>query len=308
VSILWTILVLLFAAALCVAIVIHFLAKMLLQPPRMTDGKALYVLRRMSPGDLGLPFEPLAFDVPKTERSESIRIAVWWIDAASRSEKTVLLIHGYGDAKVGALAWAPTWRELGYNCLLIDLRAHGESGGTITAAGVLERDDLDAVINRVRIDRPSQTKQVVLFGISLGGAVALACAARRTDIAAVVCDSTFADYGGAAIAHGHLIGTPLPSLLPWVIRWAQSLAHASFAEVRPTTTLTQCDCPVMLIHGDADLFVPEEQVLELGKALIARQNPLDDHSIVEDAGHVLSLTHDPEEYRAKLAAFVGRLP
>lgn len=306
-SILWTLLLLLVAAALCVAAVIHFLAMMLLQPPRMTDGKALYVLRRMSPGDLGLPFEPVTFDVPATPHSAAIRIAGWWIEAATPSEKTAVLIHGYGDAKVGALAWAPTWRDLGFNCLLIDLRAHGESGGDFTTGGVLERDDLDAVLNQLLVERPAHAKQVVLFGISLGGAVALACAARRTDIAAVVCDSTFADYAGAATAHGKLIGTPLPSMLPWVIRWAEKRAGVRFSDARPLSTLAQCACPVMLIHGDADLFVPHEQVLQIGEVLIKRQNPRDEHSIIEDAEHVLSLAKDSGGYQERLSTFVAQV-
>ncbi len=306
-SVLWTILLLALAAAVCVAAVIHFLANMLLRPPRMSDGKALYVLKRMSPADLGLPFTALSFDVPKTERSEPIKIAAWWIEPASPSEKTVVVIHGYGDAKVGSLAWAPTWRDLGFNCLLIDLRAHGESGGTITTGGVLERDDLDAILNRIQTDRPTQTKQIVLFGISLGGAVALACAARRADVAAVVCDSTFTDYAVAAAAHGQLIGTPLPTLLPWTIRWAEKLAKVRFEDARPVEAIAKCACPILLIHGDSDPFVPDEQVLLLGQALIALQNPLDDHWIVDDAGHVLSLAVDAVTYRERLRGFLERL-
>lgn len=305
-SILWTVLLLILGAAVCVAVTIHFLARMLLRPPRMTDGKALYVLRRMSPGDLGLAFETKSFEVPGSEQSAPIRIAGWWIAAPARSEKTVVIIHGYGDAKVGALAWTPTWRDLGYNCLLIDLRAHGESGGSVATGGVLERDDLDFVLNRLRADRAAQSRQVVLFGVSLGGAVALAVAAQRDDIHAVVTDSVFADYAGAAIAHGGLIGAPLPSLLPLMTRWAQRLAGVRFAEASPLTTLPRCRAPVLLIHGELDPFVPEAHVLSLGKALVDRNNPLDDHWLVEGSNHVTALAADPVAYRERLADFLAR--
>lgn len=303
-SIFWTFLLFVFAAIGCVLVVVHFLARMLLQPPRMSDGKALYLLKRMSPSDLGLPFETMWFESGKTPQSAAIRIAAWWIDASQPSAKTVVVIHGYGDAKVGALAWAPTWRDLGFNCLLIDLRGHGESGGSLTTGGVLERDDLDAVINSIVTLKPAQTKQIALFGISLGGAVALACAARREDIAAVVCDSTFADYASAATAHGKLIGVPLPSLLPWVMRWAQKLAGVEFAEARPAFTLAACSCPVMLIHGEADPFVSKEQVSLLSEALIARQNPKDAHLVVADAYHVLALPSNTQLYQRQLAGFL----
>lgn len=305
-SALWTIVLILFAAALCALFTVHLLARMLLRPPRMTDGKALYLLRRMSPADLGLPFEPMSFDLPATDRSPPTTLAAWWIEAAAASDKTVILIHGYGDAKVGAIAWAPTWRSLGYHCLAIDLRAHGESGGTMTTGGVRERDDLDLLINQLLARRPAQTRQVVLFGISLGGGVALATAARRDDLAAVITDSVFADYTAAATEHGELIGAPLPSLLPWTIRWAERLAAIRFDDAKPLSTLPNCECPVMLIHGDADPFVPDDQVLALGKALIDRAHPRDVHWIVEGAQHVIALERDPEAYRDRIAAFLDR--
>src|ERR1700733_3113274 len=95
------------------------------------------------------------------------------------SNKTVILIHGYADAKVGSIAWAPTWQSLGYHILAIDLRAHGESAGRFTTAGFFERHDLDQIINQLRAAHPQQTERLVLFGISLGAAVALAAAALR---------------------------------------------------------------------------------------------------------------------------------
>lgn len=306
-SIVWTLVLFLLAGALCVAAVIHALATMLLRPPRMTDGKALYVLKRMSPADLGMMSEAIAFDLPKTDRSPAIRIAAWWINAPSASEKTVVIIHGYGDAKVGGLAWAPTWRALGFNCLLIDLRAHGESGGTITTGGALERDDLDVILNQIRRDRARQTSSVVLFGISLGGAVALACAARREDIDAVVTDSMFAAYDRAAHAHGRLIGAPLPKLLPLVTRWAEKRAKVSFAEARPLDTIGEVKCPVLLIHGEADPFVPADQVAALRAALESRGNSRDCHWIVPDAAHVLSLAANADAYRGRLGSFVSAI-
>ncbi len=303
-AIVWTSFLLLLAAILCVLIVIHALARMLLAPPRMTDGKALYVLRRMSPEDLGMSFETVWFQTTRTPRVPAIRIAAWWIEASMHSAKTVVLIHGYGDAKVGALAWAPTWRSLGYNCLLIDLRAHGESGGTICTGGVLERDDLDAVLDQFRASHEKQTGRLVLFGISLGGAVALATAARRSDIDAVVADSVYADYASAAHAHGKLIGAPLPRLLPFVTGWAQRLAGVNFADARPLDSVARCGCPVLLVHGDADPFVPAEHVEQLDAALAARHNLRDDHWIVPEALHVLSLSSDAEAYRARLERFL----
>jgi pimeloyl-ACP methyl ester carboxylesterase len=297
--------VLLLVLALVVAcgLVIHSLAMMLLRPPRMTDGKALYILRRMSPGDIGLPFEPLEF-TSRTAAGKPIRIAAWWIATAAAADRTCILIHGFGDAKVGALAWAPVWRSLGWNLLLVDLRAHGESEGVHCTGGHFEREDLDAVIDALRARRPQATKRIALFGVSLGGAVALATAARRDDLDAVIADATFADYRRAAMVHGRLIGAPLVHLTPLAIRWAERIAAARFDDVRPLDTIRASRCPVMLIHGDADPFVLDDDVIAMTTSLRTRGEERDVHVIVPGAGHCMAIVADPKAYEERLGAFL----
>ena len=56
------------AAGLC-AILVYMMARHLLTPPRMTDGKAMYLLRRLTPEDLGLPFEAACLDFHKSDRA-----------------------------------------------------------------------------------------------------------------------------------------------------------------------------------------------------------------------------------------------
>ena len=55
-----------------------------------------------------------------------------------------------------------------FNILAIDLRAHGESGGAHSSAGFWERHDVNQVIDQPKSARPAETRQILLFGISLG--------------------------------------------------------------------------------------------------------------------------------------------
>src|SRR5580658_3137446 len=152
------------AAGLCIAFVIT-MALLLLRPKRMTDGRAIMLLRRLSPGDLGLEYEEVSFQVIDECSGRKLKIAAWWMPNAEAGGRCAVIVHGYSDAKVGGIAWAPLLRSLGFAVLAIDLRGHGESGGRYCTAGFWERHDLNQVINQFRASRPEQTQQVILFGI-----------------------------------------------------------------------------------------------------------------------------------------------
>src|SRR4051812_6198826 len=98
-----------------VGLTILLMARGILMPPRMTDGKAIYRLHRLSPGDLGLSFEFAWFDVRDVRSGRPLRIAGWWMPHPAAAGRCAILLHGYADAKVGAIAWAPLLHEQGLN-------------------------------------------------------------------------------------------------------------------------------------------------------------------------------------------------
>jgi len=190
--------------------------------------------------------------------------------------------------------------------LLLDLRAHGQSGGDLATGGYLERDDLDAVIDPLGAERPTQARRVLLFGASTGGAVAVACAARRDDLAGVVADGLFADYRDAARVHATLVGAPALWLQPLAIRWAERRSGARFADVRPIDLLRAVRCPVMVVHGEADPFSPPAVREAFGRVFADRADARDEHWVLPGVGHLLALAAEPDAYRRRVASFVDR--
>jgi hypothetical protein len=280
------------------------MARLLLRPARMSDGKAAYLLKRLSPGDLGLHFQTLEFEVRDDHSQKPIKLAAWWIAHPAARGKCVVIIHGYGDAKVGAIAWAPMWHELGYHILAIDLRAHGESEGRETTAGYFERHDLNRILDQLCAARPADTRTLVLFGISLGGAVSLAAAETRENIVAIVLDSPFTQYSHAVRAHARRMNMPFPKLIPWSIRLAQSLSGARFDDVRPIDLLTRVRCPIMVIAGGCDPFLPAEDLSLLEATMARRTDGVSRFWKVPEGEHVLSISTDPEAYRERIEAFL----
>jgi pimeloyl-ACP methyl ester carboxylesterase len=324
-SFLSLLIVLLLVGALVCAAAVVVMAYGLVRPPRMTDGKALYLLGRVSPAELGLAFEDMAFDVREEPGGRVVRIVGWWIPARhpddrsaagangdgahGGSNRCVVLLHGYADARVGAIAWAPVWRELGWNVLAIDLRAHGQSGGRYVTAGRLEREDVGQVINQLRAARPGETREVALFGVSLGAAVAAATGVARADVgdvAAVVLESPYADFRDPAAAQMQRLGVPRGAILRAALGLAGWMTGTDFAALRVDRLIERLPCPVMVIAPAEDPYVSSDDTAALERAVASRAPEAGPGVFwrVPGAGHGMALVDQPEEYRTRLGAFL----
>jgi pimeloyl-ACP methyl ester carboxylesterase len=273
----------------------------------MTDASAIRIMGRLSPGDLSMPFERITFNVRDEQAGgRPLKIAAWWLPHPTDTRgRCAILIHGYADAKVGAIAWAPTLMAQGFNILAIDLRAHGESGGSQSTAGFFERHDVNQVIDQLLAERPAQTRTLVLFGISLGAAVAAAVAVMRDDIAAVVLECPYADYHDAVMRHGELMKLPSPWLQEMGYRLAQRLSGARFDEVRPVDLVPHIASPLMIIQASDDEFVPAGEQSKLQSAMASRtpEQAPSEYWKVHDVPHVHALLKDAEDYESKLREF-----
>jgi uncharacterized protein len=291
--------VLLASGVLLVIAAATVMAVALLRPPRMTDGKAIRRLRRIDPSDLGLPFESQTFTVRDVATDRPLRLAAWWIPHPAASGRTVILLHGYADAKVGAIAWAPLLHACEQNILALDLRAHGESEGNTISAGHFERHDVSDVIDLLRAARPADVRQVVLMGISLGCATATAVAEMRADvIAGLILDSPYASFYHATAMHGHLLGLPggvAQRLSLWI---ACKISGAPLDRIRPIDLVRTTACPAMILRGTGDPFLSAEELRDLPGHVHVES--------FDGAEHLLAMSTHTEQYAGAVARFLLR--
>ena len=299
-------LVLLGVGFLLATVTVRLMAIVLLRPPRMTDGRAAWRLKRVSPGDLLLHYSDVKFTVRDEADGRMFHLAAWWIPCPGAVARCAILLHGYGDAKIGSIAWAPTLHALGYHILALDLRAHGESEGRYCTAGFFERHDVSQVIDQLKRDRPEDTRQIILFGISLGAAVAAATAVLREDLAAVVLECPYPDYELAAESHAEILGAPGAGIQRMAFRRAQQVAGADFNAVRPIELIPKIPCPVMVIRSEADVFIDDAHAAMVEEATRSRPAPFGPtvYWNAENAHHVAALYEDPELYKKKVGEFL----
>ncbi|MEL7237605.1 MAG: alpha/beta fold hydrolase [Planctomycetota bacterium] len=283
------------------AIVFVWTARLMHRPPRLTPPRALGRLGRSSPADLGIAFEDWSCELPDvSDRASRLHTPAWWcpLPGPMACKRTVVLLHAYGDARSGALAWARLWLDAGFNVLLPDLRAHGEAGGDFTGAGVWEVDDVRALLAELKLSQPQLAETVVLAGISFGGMVAAEVARRDSNVAGVVVDSPITNWTDAAERFAELVGLPLPGLTSLRVRWMSRRLGVDLNQCNTASTLKDIAVPCLLILPEHDTLVPfADELAEAATGEVWRPA----------TGHNLAIVDESDAYREHLEQFAAQI-
>jgi uncharacterized protein len=233
------------------------------------------------PSDWGLAYE----DVWLTA-DDGVRLHGWFLPAERRRARphTLLFLHGNAGNVSHRGATLAIFAALGLDVLIIDYRGYGLSEGQPTEAGL--NLDADAAWRWLVEERGAAPADIVLFGRSLGGAVATALAAR-VQPGALIVESSFTDLEAMARLHHPLLALFVP------LRYRFMSVDA----------LAQVHCPVLILHSRDDGVVPFAQ----GEALLAAATaPKRFVELV--GGHNEGFLDSQPRYQQALAAFLDWRP
>lgn len=258
---------------------------------------------------------PIA-DVPWVEQQpfERIEMKSWdglllrgfYLPAPQPTTKTVVLAHGYtGSSKLNMGPFAQVYHEqFGYNVLMPDARGHGESEGNYIGFGWHERLDYVKWIHLL-MQRLGEDVQVVLHGISMGGATVLMTSGEPlpTQVKAVVADCAYTSAYDILAYQGkrmyHLPAFPFVTLTSLVCKLRSGFF---FEEASALKQVQKTNLPVLFIHGEEDTFVPTSMVHQLYASCPGHKELF----VVPDAGHGLAFNVDPAAYARRSEQFLSR--
>jgi len=233
-----------------------------------------------TPADAGL-----AYDDIRIETADGVKLAAWRVHAPARNAPIVLFFHGnaghIGD-RVETLAML---HEAGAGVLIIDYRGYGDSQGQPSEAGTYA--DARAAWRWLTREAGIAPERIVLFGRSLGGAIA-AHLASESRPAGLVLEAAFTSLPDLA-----------SDLYPWLpARWLTRYRYAT------ADYLEAVDSPVMLAHAPDDEIVPFAHAERLNRL----RPPVDSfHRLAEGGGHNAAFLVSQPEYTRALRAFLMRV-
>ena len=183
--------------------------------------------------------------------------------------------------------------DRGYDLLLVDQRAQGNSAGHTMTFGIREREDCHAWV-RWAAETLGKERAIVLYGISMGAATVLMASGEpfAGNVRCIVADSPYSSPK-EIIKKVCREDLRLPASLCW---WFLRLGARLWGRFDPEETTAAAEVkkakvPILLIHGEDDRFVPCEMSKE-----IAAASPLVERHTFPGAGHGLSYMTDRERY------------
>jgi alpha-beta hydrolase superfamily lysophospholipase len=226
-----------------------------------------------------------------------------WLALAKAGAPAVVLVHGFKTSRAEMLPWARFLHDAGYNALLLDLRGAGRSGGGTIGLGATETRDIRQAVQTA--GEVFRTDDVAVLGISLGAGAAILAAADDPQIAAVVADSAWTDQDFQLARLGVIDVGPLRLPLPPLgVPAANAIVGADVTRARPLEAIARiAPRPILLIHSadDENATTP----VDGAKKLYAAARDPKELWLAPSGGHVGAINAFPEEYRARVLAFLS---
>ncbi len=233
---------------------------------------------RITPAQVGLDYQDLWIETSDGERLHG------WLVKAETHAPLLLFFHGNAGNIGDRVENVALLVRAGISVLIFDYRGYGKSSGKPTEEGVYT-DGL-AVYEYAVKTLGYGPQNIVLFGRSLGAAVA-AHLASRVEVAGVILESAFTNLKDLAWVHYPFIP-------------GKFLVKHKFDVLEMVKGMK---APLLVIHGDQDDLVP----VRLGERVYGAAPGAKEFYVVPGAGHNDTDVVGGEPYFRHLSSFVYRV-
>lgn len=219
------------------------------------------------------------------------------------SKKWVIIVHGYISKGVNMASYAENFYDMGYNVMIPDLRAHGESEGYYIGMGWDDRHDIINLIEYIIAE--DGKAEIVLFGVSMGAATVMMVSGEKlpSNVKAVVEDCGYTSaWDQFAYQLKTLFNLPKFPMMNIVDIICKIRAGYFISDASAIKQVKKTSIPTLFIHGDSDSFVPFEMQEKLYDACSAEKEKV----VIEGATHARAAYTNPELYWLSVENFLDK--
>lgn len=218
----------------------------------------------------------------------------------------IILMHGYrSHAYRDCSGGHSLSRKMGFNALVVDQRAHGDSEGVTITFGIKERRDClcwtEYASMRFGADTP-----IVLSGLSMGAATVLMASGLNLpkNVAAIMADSPYSAPISIIEKVCRDMHYPVALCRPFIYLGAYLYGRFDLNECSAKDAVSKARIPILLFHGEADHFVPCDMSREIAQCCASHVEVY----TFPDAGHGLCYMTDPRRYERIVVDFLSSIP
>ncbi|WP_245555417.1 alpha/beta hydrolase [Baaleninema simplex] len=234
-----------------------------------------------TPAVHGLYYEDVWIPIKRPFR-EPERLHGWWMPNPDATLGTLVYFHGNGFNVSTNVTQSYRLNQIGFSVLLVDYRGYGRSEGGYPSESSVYRD-AEAAWNYLIAERAIAPRDIIIYGHSLGGAVAVDLAVRHPNAGGAIVQGSFTSMTDIVRLHPRSRFVPVGVLLT-----------EKFNSIDKVKAI---EIPVLFVHGLDDPLIPASMSEKLYAAASEPKQLL----LVPDAGHNNGDRFDREEfYRAIL--------
>ena len=210
--------------------------------------------------------------------------------------------HGYRSYAMRDFCGGnPIAREMGHNTIVIDQRAHGRSEGDTISFGINERLDVLSWAEYAR-NRFGDVP-IFLTGVSMGAATVLMASELPLpqNVVGIIADCPYSSPRAIIRKVIADMGLPVALAYPFAVLGARLFGHfKGLGSITAKDAVKHARVPILLIHGEADSFVPCDMSREIAAA--APQARLE---CFPNADHAMSYMTDLDRYVSASNDFIN---
>ncbi len=240
---------------------------------------------------------------PLTVTNDGLKLAGEYFDFGF--DKAVYIIQGRAEALKYSYYFAIPYRNLGYNVLVCDGRAHGESEGKYNTAGLREHQDTLAWVRYLHDELGN--KSVLLHGICVGSACALYAmtADNAPDyIEGLIAEGMYIKYKETYKQHMKALHKPTFPFCDEIMLYVSISAKRWYNSLSPIKCVQKTQKPILFIAGTQDIFSLPEKTQILYDTCVSPNKRL---LWLEKGEHSKLRINNLEQYDGAIAQFVQEI-